>query len=308
MGRMKWYVESENISPQQDNRTGASAHRKRRAATPGKLVREPLEAVPLNMLLRQIYLRLRRNWIAFQFQFNRYTRGVFRQRTLLKLGILGVAAYGLLFSGQDRWMAPGRLLDNGSAVPVETALEVGNHKSGSWLGKESAKPDGAIRWKGKNDAAPLSVGDLRDEPSEQYIARFEKIAIQEMHKYGIPASICMAQGLVESRFGTSKLAVNNNNHFGIKCFSKRCKKGHCSNFTDDHHKDFFRIYANAWESWRAHSQMLANSRYGRLKKYGLDYRKWAYGLEQLGYATDQSYAEKLIGVVEKFNLQRLDRQ
>lgn len=72
-----------------------------------------------------------------------------------------------------------------------------------------------------------------------YIERFAPIAVQEMEKYGIPASISLAQGLLESRAGTSKLAVQTNNHFGLKCFSRGCKKGHCKNFTDDTHKDFF---------------------------------------------------------------------
>lgn len=158
----------------------------------------------------------------------------------------------------------------------------------------------------KNENAPLAVYELRSEGTRAYIERFSKIAIAEMQKYGIPASISLAQGLVESRYGTSKLAVQNNNHFGIKCFSKKCRPGHCSNFFDDHHKDFFRKFGSPWESWRAHSQMLASGRYARLKKHGRDYRKWAQGLKQLGYATDRKYAEKLIGVIEKYDLHKYD--
>ena len=127
-----------------------------------------------------------------------------------------------------------------------------------------------------------------------------------MRKFGVPASISLAQGLIESRAGSSKLAKTNNNHFGMKCFSRKCKKGHCSNFTDDTHKDFFRIFDNAWDSWRAHSQMISTGRYAKLKKYGHDYRKWANGLKSVGYATDRNYAEKLIGVIEKYNLNRFD--
>lgn len=140
-----------------------------------------------------------------------------------------------------------------------------------------------------------------------YINRFAKVARIEQQKFGIPASISLAQGLVESRYGTSTLARKANNHFGIKCHARRCSKGHCINATDDSHKDFFRKYGNAWESWRAHSQLLANGRYTRLKKHGRDYRKWAHGLQQLGYATDRSYAQKLIGVIERYDLHRYDR-
>lgn len=160
--------------------------------------------------------------------------------------------------------------------------------------------------KPKSDYAPMAVSAENPEV-QAYIDRFSKIAIAEMKKYGIPASISLAQGLVESRYGTSKLAKNNNNHFGIKCFGKKCRKGHCSNYEDDHHKDFFRKFSNPWESWRAHSQLLNNSNYGRLKKHGKDYRKWALGLKQLGYATDKKYPEKIIGVIENYNLHRFDR-
>jgi flagellum-specific peptidoglycan hydrolase FlgJ len=101
-----------------------------------------------------------------------------------------------------------------------------------------------------------------------YIERFVEIAQTEMKKYGVPASITLAQGLLESNVGESRLSTRNNNHFGMKCFSKSCGKGHCSNFTDDSHKDFFRKYGSAWESYRAHSKMLGGKRYRSLKKLG----------------------------------------
>ena len=157
-----------------------------------------------------------------------------------------------------------------------------------------------------NEAAPISVRQITKAMAEDYIGRYSKVAIEEMRQFGIPASISLAQGLVESRAGDSKLSRQNNNHFGIKCFSRRCSKGHCTNFTDDTHKDFFRKFKSPWESWRAHSQMLASGRYTALKKHGKNYKQWAYGLKSLGYATDRTYAEKLIGVIEQFNLSRFD--
>ncbi len=142
---------------------------------------------------------------------------------------------------------------------------------------------------------------------DKYIARFSKVAQAEMKKYGIPASITLAQGLLESNIGTSKLATNNNNHFGIKCFSKKCKKGHCSNFNDDHHKDFFRSYKTAWESYRAHSLLLQKPRYKKLYKLkSTDYKNWARGLKSAGYATDKQYANKLIKLIERLKLDRFD--
>ena len=127
-----------------------------------------------------------------------------------------------------------------------------------------------------------------------------------MDKFGIPASITMAQAIIESRSGKSVLAVKNNNHFGIKCFSKSCPNGHCSNYTDDHHKDFFRKYANSTDSWREHSQFLMKGRYHELLKFGKNYKVWAKGLRDFGYATDHDYDKKLISVVERYELNKLD--
>lgn len=147
----------------------------------------------------------------------------------------------------------------------------------------------------------------KNQKCASYVSRFAPIAKVEQQKFGIPASITLAQGLLESDAGDSKLTRFNRNHFGIKCFSHRCKKGHCSNFTDDSHKDFFRIYQNNWESFRAHSQFLMNKRYNRLHILSNnDYRSWAFGLQQSGYATDKGYATKLIRIIETLKLYQYD--
>ncbi|MFK8103041.1 MAG: glycoside hydrolase family 73 protein [Saprospiraceae bacterium] len=140
-----------------------------------------------------------------------------------------------------------------------------------------------------------------------YLKRFAPVAIAEMKKYGIPASITLAQALLESNAGDSKLTQKNKNHFGIKCFSKKCKKGHCSNFMDDGHKDFFRKYNSSWDSFRDHSIFLSRKRYQHLKELNTnDYVGWARGLKAAGYATDKRYAEKLIQLIEVFQLYDLD--
>ena len=141
-----------------------------------------------------------------------------------------------------------------------------------------------------------------------YIERFAAVAQSEMKKYGIPASIKLAQGLLETSAGTSSLATEFNNHFGIKCFQKKCRRGHCGNFTDDSHKDFFRIYQTAWESFRKHSLFLQGDRYRHLYKLApTDYQGWAKGLEEAGYATDGQYAEKLIALIDDLKLYQYDR-
>lgn len=158
-----------------------------------------------------------------------------------------------------------------------------------------------------NPYAPLAADDLNVRRSKKFIREYAATAQAEMKAFGVPASIKMAQALVESRAGTSRLAKGNNNFFGMKCFSKNCKKGHCSNATDDHHKDFFRIYQTPQDSWRAHSRLISNGRYAHLKDYGNDYKKWAHGLKKAGYATDKRYAQKLINTIEKYQLWRLDK-
>jgi hypothetical protein len=143
-----------------------------------------------------------------------------------------------------------------------------------------------------------------------YVGRFAPVAVAEMRKYGIPASITLAQGLLESNAGDSKLARKSNNHFGIKCFSKKCGKGHCVNFTDDSHKDFFIRYANIWGSYRAHSELLrGKASYRNLFDLGPgDYRGWARGLAAAGYATDKRYGDKLIALIQQLDLHRFDAQ
>jgi flagellum-specific peptidoglycan hydrolase FlgJ len=163
----------------------------------------------------------------------------------------------------------------------------------------------------KGEARKESAADRRTKRQKQkaYVKRFANVARMEMDKYGIPASITLAQGLLESNVGESKLATRNNNHFGMKCFSKSCSKGHCSNFTDDSHKDFFRIYKSAWESFRAHSLLLKrSSRYQPLFQLkSNDYKGWARGLKKAGYATDPKYAEKIINLIEDLDLHQYDR-
>lgn len=161
---------------------------------------------------------------------------------------------------------------------------------------------------GPKDPFAEEADDSAEERRDKaYIRRFKEVAITEMEKSGMPASVKMAQALIESQAGTSRLATRNNNHFGMKCFSKSCKKGHCSNFSDDHHKDFFRNYSSAWESWRSHTHLIVQGKYKKLLRHGNDYKAWAKGLRELGYATDKRYDQKVIDYIERYDLQTLDK-
>jgi len=141
---------------------------------------------------------------------------------------------------------------------------------------------------------------------QQYIEKYAPVAVAEMHRSGVPASITLAQGLLESGSGRSTLATKGNNHFGIKCHSKW--KGATIYADDDRKNECFRKYNSADDSFRDHSDFLRYSdRYKFLFELErTDYKGWAYGLKQAGYATDPSYASKLIKYVEDYDLSRFD--
>jgi len=142
---------------------------------------------------------------------------------------------------------------------------------------------------------------------KQYIDRFGDLAVTEMKRTGIPASITLAQGLLESDNGNSTLAVKGNNHFGIKCHNSW--NGQKIYHDDDRRNECFRKYGTAWESYRDHSDFLSGSqRYASLFDLKTtDYKGWARGLKKAGYATNREYAELLIRIIEENNLQAYDR-
>lgn len=162
-------------------------------------------------------------------------------------------------------------------------------------------PDYGDRHNIRPEIVKEKVGNCKD-----YVKQFLKVAQAEKEKFGIPVSITLAQGLLESNAGDSRLALESNNHFGIKCRSK-CKGCTCRNYTDDDVYDMFRVFESVWESYREHSKLLTGKRYRHLLKLdATDYKRWAHGLKKAGYATDKRYAEKLIKIIEELNLDRFD--
>ncbi len=153
----------------------------------------------------------------------------------------------------------------------------------------------------------LLIGNFLQAQSsaELYIERFAKTAIAEMEKYGIPASITLAQGMLESGYGKSDLVLRSNNHFGIKCHSSWT--GERVYHDDDAKGECFRKYESAWWSFRDHSKFLQKKRYEGLYGYDQkDYKSWAKGLKNAGYATNPKYPELLISKIEKYQLWRYD--
>lgn len=251
------------------------------------------------LTIRRVFLFVKKLTVALKYQVHQYLPGAER---LPWLKIVAASALVIIVFRKDlqfqvNMSGPGAEImdeeeeENGRQTKLATATGL----SSFWTETEI------------DPFAELPGDSPKDRAIKSYIRRFQKVAKTEMDKFGIPASIKMGQAILESDAGNSKLAKKNNNHFGMKCFSKSCKKGHCSNFSDDHHKDFFRVYESAWESWRGHSQMITTGKYKDLLKLKTDYRAWAKGLKDRGYATDPNYVKKLTDLIEEYQLYLLDQ-
>ena len=156
----------------------------------------------------------------------------------------------------------------------------------------------------KEETEPISNPIVSN--TNHYIQIYKDIAMKEMGAYGIPASITLAQGILESGSGKGRLAVKANNHFGIKCHGWTGKKIY---HDDDEKQECFRKYKSAETSFRDHSEFLANrKRYSKLFDFKKsDYKNWAKGLRKAGYATDKKYPQKLISLIERYELYEYDK-
>jgi LysM repeat protein len=154
-------------------------------------------------------------------------------------------------------------------------------------------------------SAAFAIGD--DLTRQEYIDTWKEEAVYQMATHGIPASVTLAQGILESRDGNSRLAKEGNNHFGIKCHSDW--EGKKIFEDDDARNECFRHYRNGRESFDDHSDFLKKSRYAQLFELEItDYKGWAKGLKECGYATSPEYAKSLIRIIEENNLQQYDEQ
>lgn len=153
---------------------------------------------------------------------------------------------------------------------------------------------------------PLRAQMRQNQQYRNYIYQYKDLAIEQMLRYHIPASITLAQGLFESRAGLSRLATVGNNHFGIKCHGWT---GRTIDEDDDALGECFRAYDDARQSFEDHSRFLSgNQRYASLFRLSpTDYRGWANGLKACGYATNPRYAQNLINIIELYGLEQYDR-
>lgn len=150
------------------------------------------------------------------------------------------------------------------------------------------------------------IRDTTKYTYESYINKYKKLSQIQKEKYGIPASIIMAQAILESTYGNSDLVKNANNHFGIKCNTNWDGVGY---YKDAEKRDeCYRVYNTPEESFNDHSLFLKRERYNKLYKNKItEYKKWAIGLKKYGYATNPDYAELLIDLIERYQLYNLDK-
>lgn len=187
---------------------------------------------------------------------------------------------------------------------IATLISCGSSKSKIQTTK---KP---IGWKYSKPTQKSTASSTKGMSTNQivngYITEYSNVAMGNMKTYGIPASIILAQGILESGAGQSNLAVNANNHFGIKCHNDW--KGDKMYKDDDKANECFRKYNQVSESYKDHAMVLTGkSRYANLFKLPKDdYKSWAKGLREAGYATDAKYPEKLITYIETYNLDQYD--
>lgn len=169
----------------------------------------------------------------------------------------------------------------------------GNNRRGTWL-----------LWLGLSWLLSIALG--AQSTAEKYIEEWAPIAVQNMNQYGIPASIILAQGILESGSGQSDLAREANNHFGIKCH--RDWNGRKVYKDDDAKDECFRAYRKAQESFDDHAEFLkTRSRYAALFELNpTDYKAWAKGLKKAGYATNPKYDKLLIDLIDRYQLHRYD--
>lgn len=190
-------------------------------------------------------------------------------------------------------------------------LVLGSCKSKKRIAEEKRQPQWERSVLKNEEKVPEPVKSVDEpfsssDPTEAYVERYAAIAVEEMKIFKIPASITLAQGILESSSGRSELTRKSNNHFGIKCH--KGWKGKKVYHDDDEKGECFRVYKDPKTSFRDHSMFLVGrERYSKLFKIKKgDYVKWAKGLSAAGYATDRRYPAKLIALIEKYELYKYD--
>ncbi len=241
----------------------------------------PLEDITLWWLLTRFFAGLKLLWVAIRYRWRKANNGAkigrFRlpwlQLGFIVVAIVLVSQKNIHFSLDLKAPLAGAF-GNRPALAAKTAQ----------IERQSIAESLPFIGSGKSAPGTLSISDLDPIAVDAYINRFGKVAIAEMRKFGIPASVKMAQGILESHAGSVFVGAENN-HFGAPLAGEN--------------------YVSAWENWRAHSLYLRRE-YAEVFESAYGYKQWAKALQQRGYSPDRKYADKLIAVIEKYRLHQLD--
>lgn len=233
-------------------------------------------------ILEKIIAGINKMFIFIKYQFFKHTFGLFENTRIswFKVGLVALILFIFIkkdfqfsFNMKNPATTNTEQMEDGKVVKTVQQQELGIGNSIALLS-------------GTNEEEITLLDELNDEKVTAYIQRFSHVAIGEMEKYDIPASIKMAQGILESQAGEIPKNIQQYNHFGKPVLGQN--------------------YNNDWENWRIHSLFLSKTKFRELKKHGNDYKKWAKGLEELGYSSNKEYARQLVMIVEKYNLVQLD--
>lgn len=240
-------------------------------------------------LLLKVLVTLRVPFIAAKHQFLTYVKNYWKTRPFPWFRVALTLLFVYVFFQKDM-----RFNINMGAPPAILSEEENKVSSKLTMGNFAQT---ASYSKKKTNTVQLDAVNV-----EAYIRRFRKVALVEMNKFGIPASIKMGQAILASHAGKNSLALQYNNHFATTCNGG----DNCQDIRIGDQTAMVNTYQSAWESWRSHSQLLSSPAYAHLKTHNKNYKEWAKGLESAGYGNGNSYSQQLIQVIETYQLNQLD--
>ncbi len=254
----------------------------RGAKTPDKSVYVTIYDVTLGWILKKLWLGLKKVFVSIKYHFYKSTDGWFGgwRFSWFKIGLAAIAVFIVLKKDVQfsiNMKAPANSINN-----VSEQVAKPTHTSQPGKAEELNVTKSIF---GIDKTKVASIDELDEQRVKGYIRRFSKVAQAEMQKFNIPASIKMAQAILESRAGEVENARQTNNHFGAPLA--------------------YDNYDSAWENWRAHS-LLLRGQYPQLFELGASYKNWAKALKELGYSKDKHYDDKLMEAIEKYQLYLLD--
>lgn len=259
--------------------------------------------IPFWVLLLKLLKSTRTPFISGKHQFIKKYKEYFGKQPFpwFKLSLLALGLYMLLQKDmhfQVNMKAPEQVFsddrqENEPAALSMSLTHLGEALRGAAFSKEVTPTTSA-------SALPYSK-----EVVAQYVQRFSRIAIMEMQKYKIPASVKMGQAILASQAGGHLLSNKYNNHFGTLCSQESAS---CVPYQSNGTSVNIKSYKSAWDAWRDHSEMISKGKYASLTAHGKDYKKWAAGIAEIGYGNNQEYSKQLIQIIELYGLADLDKK